>query len=130
MARRSRSFVVAAILCALGSSLIPGPAFADHVDSLLEKSRAAEHQGHLDAAIRLAQAAIVADPTRASSYTALGGVYARSDQAEFARFYFGEALAIDPQDADAQAALARAESADQTGPAAAARSLDKGPSGN
>ena len=125
MARRSRIFVVAAILSALGS-----PAFADHVDSLLAESRAAEHAGHLEAAIRMAQAAIVADPARASSYTALGNVYAHADQAEFARFYFGEALNIDPQDSGAQAGLARAESADQPGTAAAARSLDKAPSGN
>jgi tetratricopeptide (TPR) repeat protein len=125
MARRSRNFVVAAVLSALGS-----PAFADQVDSLLQKSRAAEHAGHLDTAVRMAQAAIVADPARASSYTALGNVYARADQAEFARFYFGEALTIDPQDADAQAGLARAESADRTGTAAAARSLDKAPTGN
>ena len=125
MARGSRIFVVAAILSALG-----GSAFADQADSLLEKSRAAEHEGHLDLAIRMAQAAIVADPARASSYTALGDVYVRADQTEFARFYFGEALVIDPQDADAQAGMTRADRADQTGPAAAARSLDKGPTGN
>ena len=119
MARRFSALFIAAMLCALGT-----PAFADKVDLLLEKSKAAERLGHGDQAVALAQSAIVADPARASSYTALGDLYLRQDQTEFARFYFGEALNIDPQDAGATAGMARTETADKPGPAAAARSLD------
>ena len=91
---------------------------------LIEKSRAAERLGHNDQAVVLAQSAIVADPTRASTYTALGDLYMRQDQTDFARFYFNEALAIDPQDHGASDGIARADAADKSGPAAAARSLD------
>jgi tetratricopeptide (TPR) repeat protein len=119
MARRSRILLVAAML--IGSA---SPAFADKVDQLLEKSRAAERLGHRAEAFGLAQSAIVADPARASSYTALGDLYLRQDQSEFARFYFQEALAIDPQERGATDGIARAEAAEKSGPAAAARSLD------
>lgn len=125
MARRPSVLVIAAMLCALAS-----PAFADKVDQLLEKSRAAERLGHGDQAVALAQSAIVADPARASSYAALGDLYLRQDQIEFARFYFSEALNIDPQDPSATAGMARAEAAENSGPAAAARSLDNAEGGH
>ena len=119
MARRFQTFLAAAML--FGSA---GPAFADKVDLLLQKSREAEHLGHHEQALGLAQSAIVADPARASSYTALGELYMAQNQTEYARFYFNEALNIDPQERAATEGIARAEAAENSGPAAAARSLD------
>lgn len=119
MPRPFLPLLVAAMLITLGS-----PAFADTVDSLMGKSRTAEQAGHMEEAVRLAQAAIVADPSRASSYSSLGDLYLRNNQADFASFYYSEALEIDPQDHGAVAGLARVESAEKTGTAAAARSLD------
>ena len=119
MARRSRILLIAAMLVVSAS-----PAFADKVDQLLDKSRAAERLGHHDEALGLAQAAIVADPARASTYTALGDLYLAQNQTDFARFYFNEALDIDPQERGAAQGIARAEAAEKSGPAAAARSLD------
>ena len=119
MARRSRILLIAAMLVVSAS-----PAFADKVDQLLDKSRAAERLGHHDEALGLAQSAIVADPARASSYTALGDLYLAQNQTDYARFYFNEALNIDPQERAATEGIARAEAAEKSGPAAAARSLD------
>ena len=119
MARRPRILLIAAML--IGSA---SPAFADKVDQLLDKSRAAERLGHHDEALGLAQSAIVADPARASTYTALGDLYLAQTQTDFARFYFNEALDIDPQERGAAQGIARAETAEKSGPAAAARSLD------
>ena len=93
-------------------------------ESLLAKSRAAEQAGNHDAALRFAQAAIVADPMRVSSYTALGDLYRRNNQSDFAAFYYAEALAIDPQDPSAQLGLALAEKESQA-QTAAASALDK-----
>ncbi len=107
--------------------LFAPPAFASNstADSLLAKSRAAEQAGRREAAVRFAQAAIVADPTRPSSYTALGDLYMHASQSDFASFYYSEALQIDPQDPAAQRGLALADKASQTATAAAASSLDK-----
>ena len=107
--------------------LLASPALASTsaVDTLLAKSRAAEQAGNRDAAVRFVQAAIVADPSRASSYTALGDVYMHASQSEFASFYYAEALTIDPQDAAAQHGLELADKASATATAAAASSLDK-----
>ncbi len=107
------------LLLALGSA----PVFAAGADSLLARSKAAESRGESDKAIRLAQSAVVTDPARASSYTALGDLYARSGEAGYAAYYYGEALAIDPLEPEAQKGLARADRAAEQ--AAAARSLDK-----
>lgn len=96
-------------------------------ESLLAKSRAAEQAGNRDAALRYAQAAIVADPTRPASYTALGDLYMQSSQSDFASFYYAEALQIDPQDAAAMRGLELADKAMQTSTAAAATPLDKNP---
>ena len=104
---------------------ISGTALADNADSLLSRSRAAEHSGNRDVAIRLAQAAIVADPARAGSYTALGDLYVHAGEAESARFYYGEALTIDPLDTAAQRGLALADRAQKPPTTAAAGSLDK-----
>src|SRR5215472_11561194 len=95
------SVVVAALLVAPAAS-----ASTSAADSLLAKSRAAEQAGNRDAALRFAQAAIVADPSLPASYTALGDLYMRASQSDFASFYYAEALQIDPQDPAAQRGLA------------------------
>src|SRR5215472_7235692 len=115
-------------LCALLVALLIAPnavASTSAADSLLAKSRAAEQAGNRAAALRFVQAAIVADPARAASYTALGDFYMRESQSDFASFYYSEALEIDPQDPAAQHGLALADKASQTATAAAASSLDK-----
>lgn len=100
-------------------------ASASGTNSLLAQSRAAEQSGNRPAALRYAQAAIVADPSRPSAYIALGDLYMKADQSEFAAFYYAEALEIDPQDQAAQQGMALADKATQTSTAAAASSLDK-----
>jgi cytochrome c-type biogenesis protein CcmH/NrfG len=111
------------VLFALFLSLTAGPALADNVDTLLARSKAAQSRGENDTAIRLAQAAIVADPARAASYAALGDLYARDKEGSFATYYFDEALSIDPTLPEAIKGLAQVEGAQKE--AAAARSLDK-----
>jgi tetratricopeptide (TPR) repeat protein len=78
---------------------------------LLSQSHDAQSRGATDLALRLAQAAIVADPARPSSYTALGDVYAALNQPDFARSYYSEALAIDPADFAALRAMAALDQA-------------------
>ena len=76
------------------------------VEGLQTQAKAAEARGDAELAVRLAQSAIVADPSRPASYVALGDIYAMTGQAEFARSYYDEALAIDPAEAGAKKALA------------------------
>jgi Tfp pilus assembly protein PilF len=71
------------------------------VVSLLTQAQDAQVRGETDLALRMAQAAIVADPAQTVSYVALGDIYAQQGQAEFARSYYDLALQIDPQDAAA-----------------------------
>jgi Tfp pilus assembly protein PilF len=78
----------------------------DSVLSLLEQSRDAASRGEVELALRLAQAAIVADPARPNSYVALGDLYAAQGQNEFARSYYDAALEIDPADPTALKAIA------------------------
>ena len=78
----------------------------DPVAALLEQSRDAQAKGEAELALRLAQAAIVADPARPSSYVALGELYAMTGQDTYARSYYEAALQIDPADAGAKAAVA------------------------
>jgi hypothetical protein len=54
----------------------------------------------------LAQSAIVADPSKPSSYDALGDIYAGESQPDFARNFYDKALEIDPADAAATKAIA------------------------
>ena len=124
--RLFHSVLVVVALLAAPAAFASTPA----ADSLLAKSRAAEQAGNRDAALRYAQAAIVADPSRPSSYTALGDLYLHASQSDFAAFYYSEALEIDPQDPAAQRGLALADKASQTTTAAAASSLDKDQSGH
>jgi Flp pilus assembly protein TadD len=91
------------------------------VESLLADSRAADSRGQTELALRLAQAAIVADPARPASYVALGDIYARAGQDEFARSYYQAALGIDPVDAGAVSALAALDKPRNTASANAAQ---------
>ena len=79
-------------------------------DDLMRQAQDASIKGDKDLALRLAQAAIVADPTKPATYDLLGDLYAAGGEGNFAGFYYGEALSIDPSDAAAAkgtAALAR-----------------------
>jgi tetratricopeptide (TPR) repeat protein len=76
------------------------------VESLLAGSRAAANRGNTELALRLAQSAIVADPARPGSYVALGDLYARAGEDEYARSYYQAALGIDPSDTGALGAMA------------------------
>jgi Flp pilus assembly protein TadD len=76
------------------------------VESLATQAKAALARGDTELALRLGQAAIVADPARPSSYVALGDIYAETGQGEFARSYYDAALAIDPAEPGALKALA------------------------
>jgi Flp pilus assembly protein TadD len=76
------------------------------VESLLAGSRAAASRGNTELALRLAQSAIVADPARPGSYVALGDLYARAGEDEYARSYYQAALGIDPSDTGALGAMA------------------------
>ena len=75
-------------------------------ESLIADAHAAAGRGETDLALRLAQSAIVADPSRTSSYDALADIYAGSGHPDFARNYYDEALSIDPADATATKAIA------------------------
>jgi Flp pilus assembly protein TadD len=76
------------------------------VEGLSAQAKAALAKGDTELALRLGQAAIVADPARPSSYVALGDIYAETGQGEFARSYYDAALAIDPAEPGAKKALA------------------------
>ena len=81
---------------------------------LAVQARAASAKGDTDLALRLAQAAIVADPSRPSSYDLLGDVYAADHQGDAARYYYDQALAIDPADNAAIKAIAALDRAGDT----------------
>jgi tetratricopeptide (TPR) repeat protein len=74
--------------------------------TLVAQSRDAQSKGDTELALRLAQAAIVADPARPSSYDALADIYAATNAPDFARSYYDSALSIDPTDVTAQKAIA------------------------
>ena len=76
------------------------------VEGLSTQAKSALARGDTELALRLGQAAIVADPARPSSYVALGDIYAETGQGEFARSYYDAALAIDPAEPAAKKALA------------------------
>jgi Tfp pilus assembly protein PilF len=73
---------------------------------LLTQAQDAQVRGEAELALRMAQAAIVADPARPQAYVALGDIYARQGHAEYARSYYDLALEIAPQDAAALKAVA------------------------
>jgi tetratricopeptide (TPR) repeat protein len=76
------------------------------VESLLVQAHAADAKGDIELALRLTQSAIVADPSRPTSYVALGDLYAAAGQADYARNYYTEALEIDPAQPAALKAIA------------------------
>jgi len=75
------------------------------VESLLAESQAASGRGETELALRLAQAAIVADPARPGSYVVLGDIYAQTGQPDYARNFYDAALVIDPSEPSALKAL-------------------------
>jgi cytochrome c-type biogenesis protein CcmH/NrfG len=75
------------------------------VESLLVQSQAASGRGETELALRLAQAAIVADPARPASYVVLGDIYAGTGQPDYARSFYESALGIDPSEPNALKAL-------------------------
>ena len=79
----------------------PPVAAALSADDLMRQAQAASIKGDADLAFRLAQAAIVADPAKPATYDLLGDLYAGAGQGDYASFYYGEALGIDPSDAAA-----------------------------
>ncbi|HXS05708.1 MAG TPA: tetratricopeptide repeat protein [Rhizomicrobium sp.] len=90
----------------------PAPVPALSADDLMRDAQAAQAKGDHDLALRLAQSAIVAAPSRPAAYTALGDLYAANGDADFARFYYRQALQIDPVDADATRAMAMLDRGD------------------
>jgi Tfp pilus assembly protein PilF len=96
---------------------------ADRAADLMRQAEAARDKGDKDLAYRMAQAAIVADPARPSGYDLLGDLYGRDGQADSARFYYNEALAIDPSDPGAVKAMAQL---DAGGTREAAEAMSRG----
>ena len=79
------------------------------VESLLADSHAALGRGETELALRLAQAAIVADPARPGSYVVLGDIYAGTGQPDYARTFYDAALGIDPSEPSALKSLSALE---------------------
>ncbi|MDE3116203.1 MAG: hypothetical protein KGL26_11430 [Pseudomonadota bacterium] len=102
----------------LALTMIAAPAFAGSVEDLFARSHAAEAKGKLADAVLLAQAAVVADPARATSYVALADLYARHREFHDAWKYYAEALEIDPTLAPALSGAGKAELALGDGPGA------------
>ena len=119
MKRVPTSLALALLLVSAGTAL------ADNAETLLVRSRAAAHARNWDAASRLAQSAIVADPKRVSSYVALADLYLHSGHPDFASFYYAEALQLDPQNKEAQAGMVVSDREAKKQTAAAEHSLDK-----
>ena len=87
---------------AKSTSVKPAPAPATlSAEELMRQAQDASAKGDKDLALRLAQAAIVANPAKPQTYDLLGDLYAADGQGDFAGFYYGEALSIDPSDASA-----------------------------
>ena len=91
---------------------VEAPVSADPAGDLMGQAQAAHARGEKELAVRLAQAAIVADPARPATYNVLGDLYAADGDADYARFYYREALNIDPADADATKAMAALDRGD------------------
>ncbi|MGH6828376.1 MAG: tetratricopeptide repeat protein [Rhizomicrobium sp.] len=84
----------------------PG-ANVDRAVQLMHEAEDARGKGDKALAYRMGEAAIVADPARPSAYDLLGNLYAQDSDADFARFYYNEALSIDPNDPGAMKAMAQ-----------------------
>src|SRR5438067_7749265 len=116
-----RDSILTAMLCLgfalpAGAATVAAPLSSSSSESagLAVQARAASAKGDTDLALRLAQAAIVADPSRPSSYDLLGDVYAADHQGDAARYYYDQALAIDPADNAAIKAIAALDRAGDT----------------
>ncbi len=105
-------------------ALLSAPAIAaeSNIDSLIKQSRTAEAAGNTPDAILYIQSALVADPSRAATYAALGDFYARAHQTDLAMQYYDEALDLDPSEPAAKKGMAEVSRAEKTGKSAA---LDK-----
>ena len=103
----ARSFLLPLIMAA---ALACGAAAARESDALLAQARAAVGKGDIQSALRFAQAALVKEPARTDSYVLLGDLYARQSESDYARFYYEQALTIDPENGAAQAGLGKLES--------------------
>ncbi len=95
-------FLLGLTLAPMHADAAPNPA----VTALLTQSQEAAVKGDTELALRMAQAAIVADPANTTAYVALGNLYAQAGQGDYARSYYDAALQIDPQDAAALRAIA------------------------
>ena len=102
----------------LALTMIAAPAFAGPVEDFFARSHAAEAKGKLADAVLLAQAAVVDDPARATSYVALADLYGRHREFHNAWKYYTEALGIDPTLAPALRGAGQAELALDDGPGA------------
>lgn len=80
-------------------------ASGDVAANLIRRAREAATKGNKELAIRLAQSAIVAAPAHTAPYDTLAALYATQGDTQFARFYYDEALSIDPTDSRATKAL-------------------------
>jgi len=96
--------IFAALLMLAPAHVVAAPNPA--VTALLTQSQEAASRGDAELALRMAQSAIVADPASTIAYIALGDIYARAGQKDYARSYYDAALQIDPQDAAALRAIA------------------------
>lgn len=102
----------AILLVSLLCGLFAGPAMADPINpdpvpSLLAKSRTAEGLGRVPEAILYMQAALVADPARASTYVALGDIHIRVQQDATALHYYEAALDVNPWEPGARRGMER-----------------------
>jgi tetratricopeptide (TPR) repeat protein len=102
----------------------PAPETINTPASLIADAHAAQSRGETELALRLAQSAIVADPALPASYDALGDVYVASNQPDFARTYYDEALSIDPTDTGATRAIAALDRGSDTRSANNAHSVN------
>jgi Tfp pilus assembly protein PilF len=113
MTRRAIPFLAALLLAFpafAAPSKTPRPTPPVTVDGLVAGAHAATQRGDTDLALRLAQSAIVADPSRPASYVMLGDIYAAMGQKDFARSYYEQALSIEPLDAEAKKAVTALDS--------------------
>ncbi len=97
----------------------PALAAESNIDTLIKQSRAAEAAGNTPDAILYIQSALVADPSRAATYAALGDFYARAHQTDLAMQYYDEALDLDPADPAAKKGMAQVSRAQRGGKSAA-----------
>jgi len=114
---KARDSVLALLLLSspalAATAAAPAPPVLNSVQ-LADEARAAMARGEVDLALRLAQSAIVADPSHPASYDALGDIYAANHQPDYARNYYEQALSIDPSDPAATRAIASLDRAGDT----------------